>query len=332
MLLNITQNEELLKSIEIKESKPEIKINTPFITSEKAPALYSEEDIINLLQKKLDLTDEFKYYMSLNYYMYNTCIEKVKKDLNAKKDKRIRTNKIIKEKEEKNFLGRKKKDDVSIRTHNKYSSDNIICKIKTTIKKHLINFINNIIHFTYTEREIEQILNKLNLPQNRSSSIIKDIDYKSLVNIKSKKDNLFLLKLSINEFLSQNVSTRYRTFNKDYEEYSHINKSIIESFINDKEKQDLFQFVFNQINIGDFMDIFIYQKELNDFPFFNSLNEYKQMIIKKSLIRIEVIFQEIKDEISYFFCFIFLIYNYRRYYLIKQERKRKKSFDDDNEN
>ena len=330
MLFNTIPNEEILKSIELKESKPEIKINTPFITSEKTPALCSEEDIINLLQAKLDLTDEFKYYMSLNYYMYNTCIDKIKKDLNVKKDKRIRTNKIIKEKDGEKYLGRKRKEDVSIRTHNKYSSDNIICKIKTTIKKHLINFVNNIIRFTYTEKQIEQILDKLNLPPNSSPSIIKDIDYKSLVNIKNKKDNLFLLKLTIKEFLSQNVSTRYRTFNKDYEEYSHINKSIIETFIDDKENQDLFEFVFNKINIGDFMDIFIYQKELNDFPFFNSLNEYKQMIIKKSLIRIEVLFQEIKDEISYFFCFIFLIYNYRRYYLIKQERKRKKSLDNDN--
>ena len=330
MQFNIFPSKEQYKSIEIKESEPETKINTPFITSEKTPELYSEEEIISLLQKKLDLNNEFKYYMSLHYFMYNSCIEKVKKDLNVKKYKRIRTNKIIKEKEEKIFLGRKKKDDVSIRIHNKYSSDNIICKIKTTIKKYLIMFVNNIIHFTHDEKQIEQILIKLNLPQNKSPYVIKDIDYKSLVNIKNKKDNLFLLKLTLKEFLSQNVSTRYRTFNKDYAEFSHINKSIIESFINDNENKDLFEFVFNKMNIGDFLDIFIYQKELNDFPSFNSLNEYKQMIIKKSLIRIEILFKDIKDEVSYFLCFIFLIYNYRRYYLIKQDRKRKKSDDNDN--
>ena len=63
---------------------------------------------------------------------------------------------------------------------------------------------------------------ELNLPKHASLSLIKDINYKSIANKTRKKDNLDLLTISVEEFLSSSVSTRYRKINK--EEYNNLSK------------------------------------------------------------------------------------------------------------
>ena len=74
-----------------------------------------------------------------------------------------------------------------------------------------------------------------------------------------------MLKLTINQFLSQKISTRYRSFKGEYEELSQNNKLIIDILLEDKKNRAIFNFIFNKLNVGNFLDIFIYQKELNDF-------------------------------------------------------------------
>jgi hypothetical protein len=83
---------------------------------------------------------------------------------------------------------------------------------------------------------------------------------------------------------------------------------------------------FNKLKIEDWLNIFIHMKELNDFPSFNSLDSVNKKKIEDSLIRIEEVFNDLASEGNiYFYCFILLIYNYKRYYLIKQDRKSQKS-------
>ena len=54
------------------------------------------------------------------------------------------------------------------------------------------------------------------------------------------------------------------------------------------------------------------------------MNNEQRKIVEESFIRIEDIFEELTAEGDvYFFCFILLIYNYKRYYSVKQERKSK---------
>jgi hypothetical protein len=72
------------------------------------------------------------------------------------------------------------------------------------------------------------------------------------------------------------------------------------------------------------MDIFIHKKDLNDLLSFYLLDNEQRKIVEESFIRIEDIFDELTAEGDvYFFCFILLIYNYKRYYFVKQERKSK---------
>jgi hypothetical protein len=252
-------------------------------------------------------------------------IEIVKKDITEKLNTRSkRLNKKLKNKEDIKY-GRKKKEDSSIGVHNKYASDNIIIKIKNIIKKYLINFINNIIISLYGPKKIIEIRNILNLPKHVSLSLIKDISYKSIANKTKKKDNLDLLNFSIEKFLSLNVSTRYGKINKTKNlELNKYNKIIIDHLLKDEKNKDIFNFIFKELNLEDWMDIFIHKKDLNDLLSFYLLDNEQRKIVEESFIRIEDIFEELTAEGDvYFFCFILLIYNYKRYYSVKQERKSK---------
>ena len=64
-------------------------------------------------------------------------------------------------------------------------------------------------------------------------------------------------------------------------------------------------------------------KELNDFPSFNLLNYNDKIIIQNSLVTIETYLKELYEENddAYFICFLLLIYNFRRYFSIKGDRK-----------
>ena len=87
---------------------------------------------------------------------------------------------------------------------------------------------------------------------------------------------------------------------------------------------NLYNFIFNSLKIEDWLNIFIYQKELNDFCSFNYLGENQKKIIEESFLKIDNFFDKLSEEGDlYFFCFLLLIYNFKRYFLIKQERQGK---------
>ena len=310
----------------IKPVSNEGKRNATFITEEKLPEIFLEKDIFNIINSKNNISEEIKDILYINSNKYDTYIEEVKKILirNTNKNKKIKI--VFKEDEnEKTFLGRKRNEDTIVKIHNKFSPDNIINKIKNILKQKLLYFVNNVINNIYDITERKIILNNLNIPNNHESLLIKDIDYKTLADIKAKNVNLSLLKLSLKKFLSQKISARYRSFNCNDESLYQCNKLLINSLLNDNENRNLFNFIFNNLTVDNFLDIFIYKKEISDFYGFNQLNEREQKILQKSLIRVETVFQEIKDEANYLLCFILLIYNYKRYFIIKQSRNRKKS-------
>ena len=321
MLSDNISNNNIIKQFP-EEKMSTIRI-TPFIITEALPKILLEKDIFNIIQSKMNIEEEVKDIININYNIQDIYVENVKKALNKSIYAKKKLNIELKGKE-RNMLGRKKNNDLSIREHNKFSPDNIINKIKNILKRNLIIFVNNVINLIYNETKRKLILNTLNIPNNKLSLLIKDIDYKSISQKKAKKDNLFLLKLTIKQFLSQNISSRYFSHKSDYEELQQINKLIINGLLEDKDNKDIFDFIFNKLNVGNFLDIFICQKELSDFNDFNLLQENDKNIIKNSLIRIDSLFNEIKDEANYFFCFILLIYNFKRYYLIKKSRNKSK--------
>ena len=302
------------------------KINNKYTINNAIPPPLYEYDIAQIINNKMTISYKIHNILnSISNIKNDPRIEIVKRDITEKLNTRSkRVNKKLKNKENIKF-GRKKKEDPSIRIHNKYTTDNIIIKIKNIMKKYLIMFVNNIIIFLYGSKRINEIRTKLNLPKHASLSLIKDINYKSVANKIRKKDNLDLLTFSIEEFLSCNVSTRYRKINKEkFNDLSNYNKIVIDFLFKDKANINLFIFIFKNLKVEDFLNIFINQKELNDFYSFNYLGEKQKKIIEESLIKIDDFFDKLSEEGDlYFFCFLLLIYNYKRYFSIKHERQRK---------
>jgi hypothetical protein len=302
--------------------------NSPrFIFNWSVPDFISVDEIIHIIGEKLCLNKNTKKMIKdkFNNNIHNTFAANVIEELNKKtivKNKNI--NNIVIGRES-GMLGRKRKGDSSNRRHNKYNSDNIIIKIKNILKKYLIIFINNIIK-NLIDDVIQRnlILNTLNLNDNNTEYLIKDIDYKFLSEKINKNDNLKLLFLKIKDFLSQKISPKYKTMDPNL----NYNKIIIENLLtdNNQKNKDIFNFIFNELNLEDWLDIFIHKKDLNNFPAFNSLKEKQQEIIEKSLVRLENYFKELtKEDDMYFPCFLLLIYNYKRYYSIKKERCSRKN-------
>ena len=325
---NIENNENMTNiDNDIKKSKDNSKSknNSIFTINRTIPEPFLEKDIIHIICSKIETNKKFIYILNSPSNIQDIFVKKVKKEITDKIIKR--NNKLIKEKKNKNKSGRKRKDDESIRIHNKFTPDNIINKIKNILKKYLLIFVNNIIFFLYDKEKIKEILTNLNLPKHISLSLIKDIDYKSISNQKKKKDNLALLNLSVRKLLSFNISGRYRIiFKNGNKNLFQYNKLIIDYLFTDENNRPIFNFIFNEINLDNWLDIFIHRKELNEFPQFNILDINQARIIEKSLVRIEDYFDELSEEGDiYFFCFILLIYNYKRYYLIKPEKNRKRN-------
>ena len=320
--ININYLEQNLNEFDLQSVS---KINNKFTINNAIPPPLYEYDIAQIINNKMTISYKIHNILnSISNIKNDPRIEIVKRDITEKLNTRSkRVNKKLKNKENIKF-GRKKKEDPSIRIHNKYTTDNIIIKIKNIMKKYLIMFVNNIIIFLYGSKRINEIRTKLNLPKHASLSLIKDINYKSVANKIRKKDNLDLLTL-IEEFLSCNVSTRYRKINKEkFNDLSNYNKIVIDFLFKDKANINLFIFIFKNLKVEDFLNIFINQKELNDFYSFNYLGEKQKKIIEESLIKIDDFFDKLSEEGDlYFFCFLLLIYNYKRYFSIKHERQGK---------
>ena len=233
--------------------------------------------------------------------------------------------KLIKNKNERRNKLNKKDKMLSINpklhlSHNKYDQDNIIDKIKNMINNSLITFLNNIIHSIYQKKQIEQIFLEGNISNKITmEKLIRDINYSFIKNKKKGIEILSLLNMSIKDYLCHDISKKYAGIPKNY------NEIIIKVILSDKENEVIFQFIFNYLKIEDWLNIFIYQKKISNFLGYNSLNENKKQIIKKSLVRINQYFNKIyknKDNKGdiYFHCFMIMIYNFRRLMMIKEQR------------
>ena len=230
---------------------------------------------------------------------------------------KVETNEMIK-------TGRKKKSDGTIRFHNKYSLDNLFNKAKNLINKSLIEFINIIINNIYTKKQIKVMFIELNIEKKKSNSklikVIKDNEYNFLKDKKKSNDILKLFSLTVKEYLCNEISTKYTNLPNDY------NEKVIKWLLKDVNNKEIFDFIFNRLKIEDWIDIFLYQKKLKDFFGFNSINKNSQKIIKENIIGIDYYFNEIyldnqgNEDKAYFHCFLLLIYNLRRYILIKEKR------------
>ena len=273
------------------------------------------ENEINELIKKMNLTEK-DYFLSSD----NNC-EEIQKIRNKLIFNKKRTKKLSKELKpiERKKQGRKKKDDSSKRNHNRFSSDNIIKAIKTKINDSLILFINNIIKIIYNPEQINNIFSSLKLPKIKyNSDLIKKNNRYNLADSDNKFCDSNLLNCTIKEYFSSEISIKYKNFQNDY------NKLIINYLLNDDNYKNIFNFIFN-IKIDDWLNILIYKKEINDLNSFNTMNEIEINIIQENLVRIDEYLKDIYgDDKVYYHCFMLLIYNFKRYFDLKEKRNSKK--------
>ena len=274
------------------------------------PVHYSFEKIKNEIFVKLNLPEEIK-----NAFIQYESVKKIEEetsDENFKLIKRPRAKKgtIIKEEgDKKKQLGRKKKNDNEAHQHNKHSKDNIIQKIKTYFHDCLLRFIKAFLESYLSEDEIKKCIEKTKDPKYKSSNqtkeneIIKLLDHKIFANKTSKAENIKFLNMTLSQFFSQNISSKYKTFLKE------SNKIVIEEILNNHYNEAI-DFVFN-LKLSDWLDVFLKKKEFSDFEGFKSSIPVTMNVEVEGLLQ-KVYAEEEGKEKDYFSRFVLYIYNYER--------------------
>jgi hypothetical protein len=316
--------ESKLKADEIKikdDDFTNINKTNPIFKINKMP--FYEKDINNLINK-MNINEEMKNLLTLNAELDNEEIKKLRILLFMKDKKRMKKECIKKNLFISSKKGRKLKDDKSYSPHNKYTPDNIVNFIKTRLNDSLLLFLNKLICSIYSIDRINQMLSELHLKKDRKSIDKTKVLIKNIrVNKKNKLYNLKLLNLTIKDYISQDISPKNKKPHSDY------NKRIIQKLLDDEQNRHIFDFIFKDLKIEDWLDIFIYKKEIDNYINKNKLNICEINVIKENLIRIDNSFLEkpINDEL-YIKCFILMIYNYKRYLLMKEGRVLKFSKND----
>ena len=192
--------------------------------------------------------------------------------------------------------GRKKKDDPTERCHDKYKSDNIIKKVKTYLFKYLIKYFNAFCD---------------------DSTSVKELNYDNYINHVRKRDNLEYLNMSLKDLLSLEISSTY----KDLEE--NHNKTTIEELLEKEEEE-------NNINkpLKSLLNI-TFREWIGIFTMKQDLNEDRNISedLESHLPNINDIIQDLSrkgENNEYLSLFLFYLYNYERWFIIRTSRDRKK--------
>ena len=198
----------------------------------------------------------------------------------------------------------RKTDDTNLKKeeHTKYRQDNISKKIKKNLLENALLFLNKILNLKKGGRLLK-------------------LDYKSNVDRINTNNDLDLIRMSLGQLFSKNISCKNNTKPKEY------NKNIIQKIIK-KEKiinmdYNTTKFVLN-LTLNDFYEVFIMKKTVD-----NLVEKVDFSIdvdkVTQSISGIEKLLKEIKNkgDDKYFIYFIFLLYNFERWLWAKKSRKKK---------
>lgn len=245
---------------------------------------------------------------------------KIDKEINnfslIKRKKRRKKGKIKFTENKQMIRGRKRRKDLSHRKHNKYSGDNIIKKAKIKFLDCALLFVNNILRLNIDINkliEYNQLLRSNKKEDCEIENLIKPIDYKLIDTIKKERD-LLLLKQSLKEIFSNDISSKYSTLPKN------SNRTMIERIIKDYSNNANIMFAFN-FTFGDWIDVFLYKKKLNSIK---DYDEEKMKEIEDKFNKIDKLILELKNihDDNYLSYFIFYAFNYKRWFLLKNGRNR----------
>ena len=212
-------------------------------------------------------------------------------------------NKKDKNNKEINKRGRKRKrndnesdNNKTLKTHTKFTDDNLTKKSKNIILKYALKFINE---------KIEEIYQG-DVGEGKFKKELKIISQKNKVKSTVNIDKSFLDK-NLKDIFSENISGRFNNFPKTY------NKTLIESLLNeeDEEKKSYFIELFN-ITFSDCLDYFMDNK---------NNNKKLEGFVKFSSIKESLIQQEGKNYID---AFIYFLKNFKNIINNKKSRRRNK--------
>ena len=279
-----------------------------------------EEEINKIIINKMNINQEDKLKFLLDINPKDIRILKIKEELiNDESKRKYLEEKIAFKVENGQILGIKRNDDSIESNRRKSKSDNIIKKIKNRIIDFLLSFVNKLINSLYSKDKINQILSKLNLPliKSQNEDVLKKIDHKIVANHTNKSYNLKFLSFKLKDLLSKMNSERYSI-------PDNYNELIISELLKDDENKDIFNFVFNEIDIEAWLQIFTYQKELECYTKNSLANEEHEIKLKENMIRIDGYLMKYlnseKDDKIYYHCFLLLLYNFRIYLSNKKGR------------
>ena len=279
-----------------------------------------EEEINKIIINKMNINQEDKLKFLLDINPKDIRILKIKDELiNDESKRKYLEEKIAFKVENGQILGIKRNDDSIEPNRRKSKSDNIIKKIKNRIIDFLLSFVNKLINSLYSKDKLNQILSKLNLPliKSQNEDVLKKIDQKIVTNHTNKSYNLKFLSFKLKDLLSKMNSERYSI-------PDNYNKLIISELLKDDENKDIFNFVFNEIDIEALLQIFTYQKELECYTKNSLANEEHEIKLKENMIRIDGYLMKYlnseKDDKIYYHCFLLLLYNFRIYLSNKKGR------------
>ena len=284
-----------------------------------APFLYTFEDILNIFKK-----DEYKNKFNEINKIYNNNKEIEEDNLSLEKKgkialfeqeeniekqlinrvnlkEKIEDNRKIKIKLDNNKRGRKTNEIKNIATHNKMAPDNIIKKIKAEIFKYPIVFLNNILD---NNKKSEEKLFKINY---------------QFINRLNREQDLKFLDMKLKELFSKEISPKYITDKRQKD----FNKQYINRILN-AQKDNTILFAFN-ITFREWLDLFTLKKNIRQIliKYDYSDKDIDCERIQKSLYGVDNLLNKIMNanDKEYLTMFIFLLYNYERWFYKKIGRK-----------
>jgi len=308
--LNINKNN-LNTNIQINSKsldEDKSKSNQLFEFNKELPPKYFSENLINDIIIKFDISEELKLNLLFDSDIKNKNIEQLKRVLESDTKKR------------------RKKGNKSL-----YRTDHILRELINIINSSLLNFINNLICALYTKEKIYQILDGIKLlneiKDKDMKEIIKKIDYKIIGRLESKEKKLNLLNSTLKNHFSAKISSTYTKYPSNY------NELIIDKILNDEDNKNIFDFIFNDLLIKDWIEIFLYKKDFKDFDKYILIDKSQQKIIKENLERVDKyinkIYKKHKKDKIYFHCFFLIAYNLYRFLLLKEKRNKNKNEEED---
>ena len=265
-LINNDNNDNpLINNFEDKEFS--LDYNTSNIYVNKSLEIIKEVEI-NLIEKERKINQNTKE-IGMNILDNSN---KEKKELNSPTKKK---------------LGRKIKNSNIKGLHDKYSQDNIIKKIKSSVISNMLKYINSFINKIYKGNIGHGVFKKELLIMNQSQ----------IVNVKNNKK--FLHK-KLKDIFSEDISDKYTHF------FVQHNKILIQSLLNEKDEEK--RIIFNNLFMLTFLDC---------------LNHFSGKIYIKILDGLECLnnlSKKFEDDQDYMELFIYNVLNFEQIIMNKRER------------